>query len=127
MCLAVVIEVCILAPGGEMISVTEPLEGTRMDGPVCDTVTAAARRRRRPPGAGVLPSERPFPPLMEQRGVGAFLTVNGLLLSSSCRCRRLAKEKISYQTEAQQQEEKVKRLKEEAGDPYVIKKQVSFF
>lgn len=53
--------------------------------------------------------------------------MNGLLLSSSCRCRRLAKEKISYQTEAQQQEEKVKRLKEEAGDPYVIKKQVSFF
>ncbi|KAM8827555.1 tubulin-specific chaperone A [Spinachia spinachia] len=38
--------------------------------------------------------------------------------------KRLAKEKISYQTEAKQQEEKVKRLKEEAGDPYVIKKQI---
>ncbi|XP_031716203.1 tubulin-specific chaperone A [Anarrhichthys ocellatus] len=38
--------------------------------------------------------------------------------------RRLAKEKVSYQTEAKQQEEKVERLKAEAGDPYVIKKQI---
>ncbi|KAL6096549.1 tubulin-specific chaperone A [Pungitius pungitius] len=38
--------------------------------------------------------------------------------------KRLAKEKISYQKEAKQQEEKVQRLKDEAGDPYVIKKQI---
>ncbi|KAG8010521.1 Tubulin-specific chaperone A, partial [Nibea albiflora] len=38
--------------------------------------------------------------------------------------RRLAKEEISYKTEAKQQEEKVERLKAEAGDEYVIKKQV---
>ncbi|XP_034458563.1 tubulin-specific chaperone A [Hippoglossus hippoglossus] len=38
--------------------------------------------------------------------------------------RRLAKEEISYITEAKQQEEKVARLKAEAGDEYVIKKQI---
>ncbi|XP_059214062.1 tubulin-specific chaperone A [Centropristis striata] len=38
--------------------------------------------------------------------------------------KRLAKEKISYKTEATQQEEKVERLKAEAGDEYVIKKQM---
>ncbi|KAK9532282.1 hypothetical protein VZT92_009673 [Zoarces viviparus] len=38
--------------------------------------------------------------------------------------RRLAKEKVSYQTEATQQEEKVERLKVAAEDPYVIKKQI---
>ncbi|TKS84930.1 TCP1-chaperonin cofactor [Collichthys lucidus] len=38
--------------------------------------------------------------------------------------KRLAKEEISYKTEAKQQEEKVERLKAEAGDEYVIKKQM---
>ncbi|XP_029921923.1 tubulin-specific chaperone A [Myripristis murdjan] len=38
--------------------------------------------------------------------------------------RRLAKEEIAYITEAKQQEEKVERLKAEAGDEYVIKKQM---
>ncbi|XP_072310492.1 tubulin-specific chaperone A [Eucyclogobius newberryi] len=38
--------------------------------------------------------------------------------------KRLAKEKISYINEAKQQEERVERLKAEAGDEYVIKKQV---
>ncbi|XP_060936199.1 tubulin-specific chaperone A [Limanda limanda] len=38
--------------------------------------------------------------------------------------KRLAKEEISYITEAKQQEEKVARLKAEAGDEYVIKKQI---
>ncbi|XP_070780731.1 tubulin-specific chaperone A isoform X2 [Enoplosus armatus] len=37
--------------------------------------------------------------------------------------KRLAKEEIAYKTEAKQQEEKVERLKAEAGDHYVIKKQ----
>uniref|UniRef100_UPI003AADE246 tubulin-specific chaperone A isoform X2 n=1 Tax=Centroberyx gerrardi TaxID=166262 RepID=UPI003AADE246 len=37
--------------------------------------------------------------------------------------KRLAKEKIAYITEAKQQEEKIERLKAEAGDEYVIKKQ----
>uniref|UniRef100_A0A3Q3L8V6 Tubulin-specific chaperone A n=1 Tax=Mastacembelus armatus TaxID=205130 RepID=A0A3Q3L8V6_9TELE len=39
-------------------------------------------------------------------------------------CKRLAKEKIAYITEAKQQEEKIERLKAEAGDDYVIKKQM---
>ncbi|XP_074546709.1 tubulin-specific chaperone A [Halichoeres trimaculatus] len=38
--------------------------------------------------------------------------------------KRLAKEEISYKTEAKQQEEKVERLKAEEGDDYVIKKQM---
>ncbi|KAM4527412.1 tubulin-specific chaperone A [Odontesthes bonariensis] len=38
--------------------------------------------------------------------------------------KRLAKEEISYITELKQQEEKVERMKAEAGDEYVIKKQV---
>ncbi|XP_073334662.1 tubulin-specific chaperone A [Pagrus major] len=38
--------------------------------------------------------------------------------------KRLAKEEIAYKTEAKQQEEKVERLKAEAGDEYVIKKQL---
>ncbi|KAM9735899.1 tubulin-specific chaperone A [Menidia menidia] len=38
--------------------------------------------------------------------------------------KRLAKEKVSYITEAKQQEEKVERMKAEAGDEYVIKKQM---
>jgi len=37
---------------------------------------------------------------------------------------RLAKEEIAYITEAKQQEEKVERLKAEAGDEFIIKKQV---
>ncbi|XP_029371467.1 tubulin-specific chaperone A isoform X2 [Echeneis naucrates] len=37
--------------------------------------------------------------------------------------KRLAKEKVAYITEAKQQEEKIERLKAEAGDDYVIKKQ----
>uniref|UniRef100_A0A671V1Y7 Tubulin-specific chaperone A n=1 Tax=Sparus aurata TaxID=8175 RepID=A0A671V1Y7_SPAAU len=36
----------------------------------------------------------------------------------------LAKEEISYKTEAKQQEEKVARMKAEAGDEYVLKKQI---
>uniref|UniRef100_A0A671V5X6 Tubulin-specific chaperone A n=1 Tax=Sparus aurata TaxID=8175 RepID=A0A671V5X6_SPAAU len=39
-------------------------------------------------------------------------------------CERLAKEEISYKTEAKQQEEKVARMKAEAGDEYVLKKQI---
>ncbi|XP_029025616.1 tubulin-specific chaperone A [Betta splendens] len=38
--------------------------------------------------------------------------------------KRLAKEEIAYITEAKQQEQKVERLKAEAGDDYVIKKQM---
>nr|XP_046231451.1 tubulin-specific chaperone A [Scatophagus argus] len=38
--------------------------------------------------------------------------------------KRLAKEENMYKTEAKQQEEKVERLKAEAGDEYVIKKQM---
>ncbi|XP_034565233.1 tubulin-specific chaperone A [Notolabrus celidotus] len=38
--------------------------------------------------------------------------------------KRLAKEKISYKTEAKQQEAKVERLKTEGEDEYVIKKQM---
>ncbi|KAM3600618.1 uncharacterized protein V6R79_026101 [Siganus canaliculatus] len=38
--------------------------------------------------------------------------------------KRLAKEENSYKVEAKQQEEKVERLKAEAGDEYVIKKQM---
>ncbi|XP_029371466.1 tubulin-specific chaperone A isoform X1 [Echeneis naucrates] len=38
--------------------------------------------------------------------------------------KRLAKEKVAYITEAKQQEEKIERLKAEAGDDYVIKKQM---
>ncbi|XP_036973864.1 tubulin-specific chaperone A [Acanthopagrus latus] len=38
--------------------------------------------------------------------------------------KRLAKEEISYKNEAKQQEEKVERLKAEAGDEYVLKKQI---
>ncbi|XP_061589315.1 tubulin-specific chaperone A [Cololabis saira] len=38
--------------------------------------------------------------------------------------KRLAKEKISYINEAKGQEEKIERLKAEAGDDYVIKKQM---
>ncbi|XP_068430245.1 tubulin-specific chaperone A [Clinocottus analis] len=38
--------------------------------------------------------------------------------------KRLAKEKISYQTEAKQQEEKVERMKAEKGDEYVLRKQI---
>lgn len=37
---------------------------------------------------------------------------------------RLAKEEVLYIKEAKQQEEKIERLKAEAGDEYVIKKQV---
>lgn len=38
--------------------------------------------------------------------------------------KRLVKEEMSYKTEARQQEEKIERLKAEAGDLYVIKKQM---
>ncbi|XP_075711002.1 tubulin-specific chaperone A [Rhinoderma darwinii] len=38
--------------------------------------------------------------------------------------KRLSKEKLMYEKEAKQQEEKVERLKREAGDEYVIKKQI---
>lgn len=38
--------------------------------------------------------------------------------------KRLVKEEIAYKTEAKQQEEKIERLKAEAGDDYVIKKQM---
>ena len=62
--------------------------------------------------------------LMEQHCVTASnreLFSPLLLFTSSC---RLAKEEISYKNEAKQQEEKVERLKAEAGDEYVLKKQV---
>lgn len=61
--------------------------------------------------------------LMGQHCVAAFLTMTCLFLVLVA-VRRLAKEEISYKTEAKQQEEKVERLKAEAGDEYVIKKQV---
>ncbi|XP_012685464.1 tubulin-specific chaperone A [Clupea harengus] len=38
--------------------------------------------------------------------------------------KRLAKEKVHYIKEAKQQEEKIERMKAEAGDEYVIKKQI---
>ncbi|KAL2099809.1 hypothetical protein ACEWY4_004203 [Coilia grayii] len=38
--------------------------------------------------------------------------------------KRLAKEEVVYIKEAKQQEEKIERLKAEAGDEYVIKKQI---
>lgn len=38
---------------------------------------------------------------------------------------RLAKEEVLYIKEAKQQEERVERLKAEAGDEYLIKKQVN--
>ncbi|XP_016359573.1 tubulin-specific chaperone A-like [Sinocyclocheilus anshuiensis] len=38
--------------------------------------------------------------------------------------KRLAKEEVLYIKEAKQQEEKIERLKAEAGDEYVIKKQM---
>ncbi|XP_005992692.1 tubulin-specific chaperone A [Latimeria chalumnae] len=38
--------------------------------------------------------------------------------------KRLAKEKIMYEKEAKQQEEKIERMKAEGGDEYVIKKQI---
>lgn len=38
--------------------------------------------------------------------------------------KRLAKEEIAYVTEATQQEQKIERMKAEAGDEYVIKKQL---
>lgn len=62
--------------------------------------------------------------LMEQHCVTASnceLSSPLFLFTSSC---RLAKEEISYKTEAKQQEEKVARMKAEAGDEYVLKKQV---
>uniref|UniRef100_A0A3B4U3G8 Tubulin-specific chaperone A n=1 Tax=Seriola dumerili TaxID=41447 RepID=A0A3B4U3G8_SERDU len=37
---------------------------------------------------------------------------------------RLAKEEVAYITEAKQQEQKIERMKAEAGDDYVIKKQM---
>ncbi|XP_076836039.1 tubulin-specific chaperone A [Brachyhypopomus gauderio] len=38
--------------------------------------------------------------------------------------KRLAKEEVLYMKEATQQEERIERLKAEAGDEYVIKKQM---
>ncbi|XP_056397618.1 tubulin-specific chaperone A [Hyla sarda] len=38
--------------------------------------------------------------------------------------KRLSKEKLMYEKEAKQQEEKVERMKSEGGDEYVIKKQI---
>ncbi|XP_072272405.1 tubulin-specific chaperone A [Pyxicephalus adspersus] len=38
--------------------------------------------------------------------------------------KRLSKEKLLYEKEAKQQEEKIERMKTEGGDEYVIKKQV---
>ncbi|KAF5899736.1 tubulin-specific chaperone A, partial [Clarias magur] len=38
--------------------------------------------------------------------------------------KRLAKEEVLYIKEAKQQEERIERLKAEAGDEYVIKKQM---
>ncbi|KAM4054223.1 tubulin-specific chaperone A [Anomaloglossus baeobatrachus] len=37
--------------------------------------------------------------------------------------KRLSKEKLMYEKEAKQQEEKIERMKSEGGDEYVIKKQ----
>ncbi|KAM8961168.1 tubulin-specific chaperone A [Pelodytes ibericus] len=38
--------------------------------------------------------------------------------------KRLAKEKVMYEKEAKQQEEKVEKMKSDGGDEYVIKKQI---
>ncbi|KAM4810219.1 tubulin-specific chaperone A [Rhinophrynus dorsalis] len=38
--------------------------------------------------------------------------------------KRLAKEKLMYEKEAKQQEEKIERMKSEGGDEYVLKKQI---
>lgn len=38
---------------------------------------------------------------------------------------RLAKEKVMYEKEAKQQEERIEKMKAEAGDDYAIKKQVN--
>ncbi|XP_061200257.1 tubulin-specific chaperone A [Neopsephotus bourkii] len=38
--------------------------------------------------------------------------------------RRLAKEKVMYENEVKQQEEKIKKMKAEAADDYGIKKQI---
>ncbi|XP_062468340.1 tubulin-specific chaperone A [Pezoporus occidentalis] len=38
--------------------------------------------------------------------------------------RRLAKEKVMYENEVKQQEEKIKKMKAEASDDYGIKKQI---
>lgn len=38
--------------------------------------------------------------------------------------KRLSKEKVMYEKEAKQQEEKVERMKKEGGDEYVLKKQI---
>ncbi|XP_066472013.1 tubulin-specific chaperone A [Tiliqua scincoides] len=37
--------------------------------------------------------------------------------------KRLAKEKVMYEKEAKQQEERIEKMKAEAGDDYAIKKQ----
>uniref|UniRef100_A0A3Q2V3D4 Tubulin-specific chaperone A n=2 Tax=Haplochromini TaxID=319058 RepID=A0A3Q2V3D4_HAPBU len=57
--------------------------------------------------------------------ISAFLPPSFLLsLPPSLTLNRLAKEEIAYITEAKQQEEKIERLKTEAADDYVIKKQM---
>uniref|UniRef100_A0A8C5WCJ1 Tubulin-specific chaperone A n=1 Tax=Leptobrachium leishanense TaxID=445787 RepID=A0A8C5WCJ1_9ANUR len=38
--------------------------------------------------------------------------------------KRLTKEKVMYEKEAKQQEEKVEKMKSDGGDEYVIKKQI---
>lgn len=59
---------------------------------------------------------------MKQHCMAAFNRVFSVFLFLC----RLAKEEIAYITEAKQQEEKIERLKTEAADDYVIKKQVHF-
>ncbi|CAI5667509.1 unnamed protein product [Oreochromis niloticus] len=56
-----------------------------------------------------------------------FICQQLIILPSTSTCTpltKLAKEEIAYITEAKQQEEKIERLKTEAADDYVIKKQM---
>ncbi|XP_077143201.1 tubulin-specific chaperone A isoform X1 [Ranitomeya variabilis] len=56
-------------------------------------------------------------------GVGQLIIGSAPGIRVPAAAVRLSKEKLMYEKEAKQQEEKIERMKSEGGDEYVIKKQ----
>lgn len=119
MCLLVVIEVRVFPSCGRwshrVPSVGETLERMRIDGPVWE------RRWPSQPFSFFLFFRPACGKLCIQVCLSLPLTTFRLLPVVE---HRLAKEESTYKTEAKQQEEKIECMKADAGDEYVIKKQV---
>ncbi|EFB29058.1 hypothetical protein PANDA_009050, partial [Ailuropoda melanoleuca] len=65
------------------------------------------------------------PPSRGARGIMADPRVRQIKIKTGV-VKRLVKEKIMYEKEAKQQEEKIEKMKAEDGENYAIKKQVNY-